>query len=392
MLPARLLRPLVRRTFCSAVVGLPLPPLVECKLRGKWSGLDPAADGILQVLQASDAPLIWHKHSTFLDHLREVWTILSIWEQPQAVCRLGLLHSAYSNSFVSMNCFDPKTDRPAVAKLIGEEAENLVYKFCSIDRQALEETVLRERTVRRDGYVCRHIHTGELLAVSGVEAAAFVTETLADEVDQRFGWQSDLEVGATAATWPGPSLPTLRLSRTSELARALRASELVEEAALPPIFERCSMVLTPEDEAAARAAYWEAIFAGGLAPAEAREQTERQLQSLEEAVRRNPFVAEPHVASAQCLLQQGRWEEAQAAAQCGADLLNTWGTQWDNRMPWSAWNNWARCLYLQAEAREWPTTHGGIESLGATLPRMRFRRLNSGRSLQTEEPQAATAM
>ena len=106
--------------------------------------LDPAADNILRVLRASDAPLIWHKHSSFLDHLREVWAILCAWQQPQDVCRLGLLHSAYSNSFVSMNCFDPKVDRPRVAALIGEEAEQLVYTFCSIDRQQLEETVLSE--------------------------------------------------------------------------------------------------------------------------------------------------------------------------------------------------------------------------------------------------------
>ena len=134
--------------------------------------------------------------------------MLCNWQQPKAVCRLGLLHSAYSNSFVSMNCFDPNTDRERVRGLIGEEAENLVYKFCSIDRQFLEQTVLGEGTIRRDGYVLTHIHTGAPLAVSGAEAAAFVTETLADEADQRFGWQTDLERGATAAVWPGPSRTT----------------------------------------------------------------------------------------------------------------------------------------------------------------------------------------
>ena len=154
------------------MAGAPLPARVESMIRGRWADLDPCAPEILSVLEASDAPLIWHKHSTFLDHLREVWAILANWEQPQAVCRLGLLHSAYSNSFVSMNCFDPGTDRPAVAALIGEEAEGLVYKFCSIDRQALEEKVLAERTVRREGYSMRHIRTGEPLEVSGAEVPA----------------------------------------------------------------------------------------------------------------------------------------------------------------------------------------------------------------------------
>ena len=41
--------------------------------------------------------------------------------------------------------------------------------------------------------------------------------------------------------------------------------------------------------------------------------------------------------------------------------------------------NWSRCLALQAKLQEWPTTHGGLESLGATHPRMRFRGLNTSR-------------
>jgi hypothetical protein len=43
---------------------------------------------MLRTLEASDAPLIWHKHSSFLDHLRGVWLMLVAWEQPRAVCRL----------------------------------------------------------------------------------------------------------------------------------------------------------------------------------------------------------------------------------------------------------------------------------------------------------------
>ena len=122
---------------------------------------------------------------------------------PTNHCRLGLFHSAYSNSFVSMNLYDPRRDRAALAALIGEEAEGLVYGFCSIDRQQLEETVLEEGVVRREGYALRHIRTGEALHISGAEAVAFVTETLADELEQRFGWQSDLEAGNVAAVWPG---------------------------------------------------------------------------------------------------------------------------------------------------------------------------------------------
>ena len=84
---------------------------------------------------------------------------------------------------------------------------------------------------------------------------------------------------------------------------------------------------------------------------------------------------------AQCLMQLNEFEEAEAEATRGVHLLCEWGTNWDKRMPFNAWLNWSRCLALQASMREWPTTHGGIESLGATLPRMRFRQLNEQRSM-----------
>ena len=61
--------------------------------------------------------------------------------------------------------------------------------------------------------------------------------------------------------------------------------------------------------------------------------------------------------------------------------LELWATSWDKRMSFSAWVNWGRCLYFQAQQREWPTTHGGLESLGAVLPRQRVRGLNVARSM-----------
>ena len=121
---------------------------------------------------------------------------------------------------------------------------------------------------------------------------------------------------------------------------------------------------------------------------------------------------------AQLLLQQGRWAEAEGAASCGVALLAEWGhlqnltpaptptlalvalaltlTRWatayDKRMPWNAWLNWGRCLALQAKLREWPGTHGGLESLGATHPRMRFRGLNTSRHASSATSTTSTSV
>jgi hypothetical protein len=75
-------------TRAQPAEALPLSPTVERLLRGSHDALDEAAPQMLRTLEASDAPLIWHKHSSFLDHLRGVWLMLVAWEQPRAVCRL----------------------------------------------------------------------------------------------------------------------------------------------------------------------------------------------------------------------------------------------------------------------------------------------------------------
>ena len=49
-----------------------------------------------------------------------------------------------------MGIFDRERDRAKLAALIGVEAENLVYKFCTVDRQTLEATVLANGTIITD--------------------------------------------------------------------------------------------------------------------------------------------------------------------------------------------------------------------------------------------------
>lgn len=50
-------------------------------------------------------------------------------------------------------------------------------------------------------------------------------------------------------------------------------------------------------------------------------------------------------------------------------------------MPFEAWVSWCRCMYFQARREEWPSTHGGLESLGAVHPSQRFRGLSTSRSM-----------
>ncbi|CAE8689267.1 unnamed protein product, partial [Polarella glacialis] len=109
------------------------------------------------------------------------------------------------------------------------------------------------------------------------------------------------------------------------------------------------------------------------------------IADLLEASKLNPFVAEPHAVRAQLLVQKGRWPEAADACKAALRLFYEWATQWDNRMPFVAWVSWTRCILLQTSFKEWPTTHGGVESLGAVHPSQRFRKLNTGRDQPGDE-------
>ena len=56
----------------------------------------------IATLKKRGAHRSWHKHSTFLQHLVGVHNILRLWGQGSIIGRVGLFHSAYSNSYVIM--------------------------------------------------------------------------------------------------------------------------------------------------------------------------------------------------------------------------------------------------------------------------------------------------
>ncbi len=79
-------------------------------------------------------------------HLFEVWRILKIWRQSNDICRCGLFHSAYSNSYVNLAIFDPKVGRETLQGIAGD-AVRMMINFRSF---ALIWTFLR----RSNGFTC----------------------------------------------------------------------------------------------------------------------------------------------------------------------------------------------------------------------------------------------
>jgi len=157
---------------------LPLDPTLKILMHEEYHKLDPDSTKWMNFLAASSATEIWHKHSTFVQHLRGVWKILQMWKQPEEICRLGLFHSAYSNSFVAMSIFegDPdilpnetktnsntKPPRLQLQETIGITSEALVYGFCVIDREDFERIILTEKKIPESGMLMKHIRSKQLV-------------------------------------------------------------------------------------------------------------------------------------------------------------------------------------------------------------------------------------
>lgn len=159
---------------------------------------DPILSNTIQAIKERGGHKCWHKHSTFLDHLLSCHNILRLWGENEIVGRVGLLHSAYSNSYVNLALFDRDTDRPLMKSLIGEEAEELVYLFCIIDRQdVVVNNLLSTGSIPDAGIKVKHLRDPNVqVHLTADVLRMLLVFTMADVADQYFGWQ-DLLFGGT---------------------------------------------------------------------------------------------------------------------------------------------------------------------------------------------------
>ena len=78
--------------------------------------------------------------TSFDSHLVGVQSILRNWDAPEHTCNAGLLHSVYgTEGFQGFKL--PLDSRGAIRGLIGDKAERLVWIFCMVDRQSVDEEI-----------------------------------------------------------------------------------------------------------------------------------------------------------------------------------------------------------------------------------------------------------
>ncbi|KAF8071345.1 Eef1akmt4 [Scenedesmus sp. PABB004] len=346
-----------------------ISPLCRLFLRQEWAKIDPALPRMLDVLTEVGSAECFHKKSTFKAHLVEVYKMLKLWGASDAIARCGLMHSAYSNSFVNLAIFKPDVERRRVAELIGDAAEELTHLFCVVPRQRLIQVELLDAQplgtaaleAPPGGMTVPHIRTGEPLHVSTYHLAVFLLMTMVDFAEQLYSWQ-DCMFGNTDGRlrlegaphpeprflWPGPMRPGLWMSAVSRMGQLYMSCrrQLIEagdarvsDLPVPPVFDGCSCVLPEADQEAARDAYWAAV---SDVDAQGPGHADAAAAALRRAAELNPWAGEPRLMLAQLHLHAERWRDAADEAAKALDLLCAWGTAYDKRMSWDAWVAFAR--------------------------------------------------
>jgi len=156
---------------------------------------------ILEFLRSTLPMALEHTGDTSFDqHLSGVQAILRKWGAAEHVCSAGLLHSIYgTEGFQGFKL--PLDKRPVIRQLLGEKSERLVWIFCMVDRNSVDETV--RDAANQDqvkGFVFKsRVELGSFdIPVSDVEWLDFIELVLADWLEQvegasekenkAFGW------------------------------------------------------------------------------------------------------------------------------------------------------------------------------------------------------------
>ena len=91
---------------------------------------------LLQFLRGLGVEKVSHSGQSLFSHLEGTYAILKEWNCREALCAAGLFHSIYGTEMFGVTT-RPVGDREPLRKVIGEEAEDLVYLYGTIHRQSL---------------------------------------------------------------------------------------------------------------------------------------------------------------------------------------------------------------------------------------------------------------
>ncbi len=87
-------------------------------------------------------------HVPFLSHLLGTRRVLVEWGERPALCDAGLFHSAYGTEYFPV---EHPADRAEVRDVIGADAEEIAWLWCTIRRDTMDTTGPTVSVLTRDG-------------------------------------------------------------------------------------------------------------------------------------------------------------------------------------------------------------------------------------------------
>lgn len=128
---------------------------------------------------------VQHTHDDLLSHLLGVYHLLRQWQCPEHVALAGLFHSLYGTEGFPRQSV-PLSKRDEVKALIGERAEGLVYAYCAMSYDSLQESVHEGKADLTDRF------TGQPMELSEEAFQEVLQVKLADTFEQASEkiWQS----------------------------------------------------------------------------------------------------------------------------------------------------------------------------------------------------------
>src|SRR5688572_4877063 len=149
---------------------------------------------VVAFLESRAAGHVAHVAKSLLEHLQGTYELLREWGSPTGVCHAGLCHAVYGTDGLETTLLDVGTERPALAAVIGADAEAQVYLYASCDR-----TYLYPQIGTADPLSFRDRFTGATFEPDPAAFAAFMELTFANELDM---FRSDpVLVAQHQATW-----------------------------------------------------------------------------------------------------------------------------------------------------------------------------------------------
>jgi hypothetical protein len=174
-------------------------------------------------------------NSAFDEHLKGVQSVLRYWGAPDYLAKAGLFHSMYGTEGFQGFAL-PLKERPAIAGLIGEQAEKLCFWFCMVDRSTLDKTVMDWNGLIDEKFIFHLRARPELgrfdMFLNKEEWLDFIELTLADWLEQVEGaatQPSSLFLWKTGEAYTYRRLAYRKMSQVLAAERPFRLSTIPKD-------------------------------------------------------------------------------------------------------------------------------------------------------------------